>query len=128
MIVQSGADLNIRSLDGTYAVIEAKLKANYEELLYLLESGACYDPSTLPGGELQRLFYAYYYKPDREHSSAPMPKEVVQVTNWLKARGVQFNKPVPPEESTKQPEPFRVNNKLLELRKKNAEKQKKPPN
>ncbi|MDR1958357.1 MAG: hypothetical protein LBQ54_04845 [Planctomycetaceae bacterium] len=134
ILVESGGDLN-RGIANqkAYAVVSAAERRSYKNLLYLLESGAAYDPKTIPGGELQRILYKYKnemlkFTPEQRKKWYSEHPDVEKVFQWLEERGVSFDKPVPPSESMKEPEPFRVNNKLIEMRQKNAEKLKNDKN
>jgi hypothetical protein len=110
-LVEFGVDLN-RETDKKYAVTSAAQMHCFMNLLYLLECGAAYDPETIPGGQLQRILYKY--KQEILHQDAPGQRPwqnrggFKKVVQWLEEHGVSFDKPVPPSESTKKPEPFRV--------------------
>jgi ankyrin repeat protein len=104
-LVESGTDLN-RETEGCYAVTEAAKNSCYNNLLYLLESGAAYDTKTIPGSELQRILYRRYG--DYQKSKKQCWGNREKVIQWLEEHGVSFDKPVPPSESTQKPEPFRV--------------------
>jgi len=124
-LVEAGVDLN-RDTAGYYAVTSAAKNRCYNNLLYLLESGASYDTQTIPGGELQRVLYNHYneykknkkYLDDLQKNDKSMTKlvkavnkgneQLLKVIKWLEEHGVSFDKPVSPKESTKKPEPFRV--------------------
>jgi ankyrin repeat protein len=112
-LVESGVDLN-RETDKNYAVTSAARTRSFLNLLYLLERGAAYTPETIPGGELQRILYKYQqemlhqWKPEQRQWHLENPDGFEEVVKWLEAHGVSFDKPVPPEESTQKPEPFRV--------------------
>jgi hypothetical protein len=134
LLVQSGADLNRAALTreesfaekkewicNTYAVPAAAKACSFHNLLYLLESGAAYDPKTLSGGGLHQILYEYKQKMPLEWT-ADQRQCFDKVILWLENKGISFDEPLPP--GTIKPEPFRVNNKLIEMRKKNAGKQK----
>ncbi|MDR1385278.1 MAG: hypothetical protein LBJ67_15730 [Planctomycetaceae bacterium] len=111
-LVESGVDLN-RGADQRYAVTYAAQRRNFKNLLYLLDCGAAYTPETIPGGQLQRILYKYkqemlhQWTPEQHQWHSKHPDGFEKVIQWLEAHGVSFDKPVPPEESTQKPEPFR---------------------
>jgi len=106
-LVKSGADLNISDSENReHAITLAARPENYKKLIYLLESGATYDTSTIPGGTMQRLLYKEYKNINRLNTQQQI--ELKKVIKWLEEHGVSFDKPVSAKECTKKTEPFRV--------------------
>jgi ankyrin repeat protein len=130
-LVEAGADLNKGDIiGGEYPVTAASRHKNYKALLYLLESGATYDVTTIPGGTIQRILYQHraertsltsdqreYIKkhfPGQLESLEENEKNFNKVIKWLEDHGVSFDKPVPHATSTKKPEPVHKKPKVKE--------------
>jgi hypothetical protein len=109
-LVEMGTDIN-RETEGRYAVTESAKFCCYNNLFYLLESGAAYDIKTIPGGELQRILYRQYddYQKnkkrlsdlEKDKSKAELVKainkgneQLLKNIQWLEEHGVSFDKPV----------------------------------
>jgi hypothetical protein len=108
-IIEYGANLNSENCAYQFPITEAAFSRRYSGLLLLLESGATYDPTTIPGGTMQRILYKTYHE-KMKLLTFEQQKELKKVIQWLEEHGVSFDKPIPPSESTRKPEPFRVTN------------------
>ena len=107
-LVDAGADMNIST--GTVKnyscpVCSAAVGNRYQSLQLLLDSGAEHDPTTKPGGALQRALYLR--KKEMYSLSDQYKEDLLKVMQWLEKRGVTFDEPVPPEKSNIEAQPFR---------------------
>jgi hypothetical protein len=107
-LVNSGADLNICDKSGNgYPVLSAATPDNFDKLFILLESGATYDVTTVPGNTLQRMLYKRKNKssivlnPDQQ-------RNFDKVIHWLEDRGVSFDKPASERVDPQKLDPVRV--------------------
>ncbi|MDR3109389.1 MAG: hypothetical protein LBU65_06845 [Planctomycetaceae bacterium] len=113
-LVEAGANLNATNSTGEkYAVTLLAEQWRFDDILYLLESGATYQTDTIPGGELQRMLFEF--RRNKALVAHPNYKDNLNaVVKWLEDHGVSFDKPVPKEDSTKKPEPVRKKPKVKE--------------